>query len=193
MRTKKQINSLKLYFFSLFFIIFLLFMIATSNSHDSFVTSNENNVKAVQSSRIQANYKNNLIETVPVNSLEELKNNINKRVKFTGTMTGYGPDCVGCSGKLGCPPHQDVRNGNIYYEDGDYGKIRILASDPLIPCGSIIKISNYYNEEFYGIVLDRGSAIKGLTMDLLYESEMTTKNIGRQYNIIFEIERWGFN
>ena len=28
---------------------------------------------------------------------------------------------------------------------------------------------------------------------LLYESEMTTKNIGRQYNITFEIERWGFN
>ena len=70
MRTKKQINSLKLYFFSLFFIIFLLFMIATSNSSDSFVTSNENNVKAVQSSRIHANYKNNLIETVTVNSLE---------------------------------------------------------------------------------------------------------------------------
>ena len=130
MRTKKQINSLKLYFFSLFFIIFLLFMIATSNSSDSFVTSNENNVKAVQSSRIHANYKNNLMETVTVNSLEELKNNLNKRVKFTGTITGYGPDCVGCSGKLGCPPYQDVRNGNIYYEDKDYGKIRILARDP---------------------------------------------------------------
>ena len=115
-------------------------MIATSNSSDSFVTSNENNVKAVQSSRIHANYKNNLIETVMVNSLEELKNNINKRVKFTGTITGYGPDCVGCSGKLGCPPYQDVRNGNIYYEDKDYGKIRILASDPLIPCGSVIKV-----------------------------------------------------
>ena len=191
MRTKKQINSLKLYFFSLFFIIFLLFMIATSNSSDSFVTSNE--IKAVQSSRIHANYKNNLIETVTVNSLEELKNNINKRVKFTGTITGYGPDCVGCSGKLGCPPYQDVRNGNIYYEDKDYGKIRILASDPLIPCGSVIKVSNYFNKEFYGIVLDRGSAIKGLTMDLLYESEIATKNIGRQYNITFEIERWGFN
>ena len=192
MRTKKQINSLKLYFFSLFFIIFLLFMIATSNSHDSFVTSNENNVKAVQSSRIQANYKGK-IETITVNSLEELKKNLNKRVRFTGTITGYGPDCIGCSGKLGCPPHQDVRNGNIYYEDKEYGKIRILASDPLIPCGSVIKVSNYYNQEFYGIVLDRGSDIQGLTMDLLYESEISTKNIGRKYNIIFEIERWGFN
>ena len=120
-------------------------------------------------------------------------NNYNVLAVYDGTVTAYGPDCVGCSGKLGCPPHQDVRNGNIYYEDKDYGKIRILASDPLIPCGSVIKVSNYYNQEFYGIVLDRGSAIKGLTMDLLYESEMTTKNIGRQYNITFEIERWGFN
>ena len=29
-------------------------------------------------------------------------------------------------------------------------------------------------------------------MDLLEESEAKTKKIGRQYNIGFEIERWGF-
>ena len=47
-------------------------------------------------------------------------------------------------------------------------------------------------EDFYGIVLDRGSAIVGLTMDLLYPSEKDTIVIGRQRNITFSIERWGW-
>ena len=90
--------------------------------------------------------------------------------------------------------YQNVTNGNIYYEDNEYGKIRILAADRSIPCGSIVKISNYkfIENEFYGIVLDRGSSIVGLTMDLLHEGEGDTIVVGRQYNINFEIVRWGF-
>lgn len=192
MKTKKQINSLKNYFFSLFVIIFLLFVIATSNSSKSFVTNNENNVKAVESSRIILNGKKTSTKKIKVNTIEELKSNLNKEVEFIGTLTAYGPDCEGCSGKLGCYPYQNVLNNNIYYEDKTYGKIRILASDGVIPCGSIIKISNYFNTEFFGIVLDRGSLVKGLTMDLLENSEKDTLKIGRQYNIKFEIERWGY-
>lgn len=192
MRTKKQAKILKVYFSSLFLIIFLLFVIATSNTENSFVANNENNVKAIESSRVNASYKSIKKETIVVSSMEELKNNVNKTVMFTGTITAYGHDCVGCSGRLGCPPYMNVKNGNIYYEDATYGKIRILASDSNIPCGSIIKVSNYLGTSFTGIVLDRGSAIKGFTMDLLEESEAKTKKIGRQYNIGFEIERWGF-
>ena len=129
-----------------------------------------------------------------VDSIAELETSDNKKLEFTGTLTGYGPDCEGCSGIVGCSPYQNVQAGNIYYEDEIYGKIRILAADPSIPCGSIIKISNYnfIKGDFYGIVLDRGSAIQGLTMDLLYESEKDTLKIGRTYNINFKIERWGF-
>ena len=87
-----------------------------------------------------------------------------------------------------------MRNGNIYYDDKEYGRIRIVAADRSIPCGSIVKISNYKfsNGDFYGIVLDRGSSIVGLTMDLLYTSEKDTVVIGRTYNISFKIERWGY-
>lgn len=191
MRTKKQINSLKLYFLSLFLIISFLFIIATSNSSSSFVTNNENNVKAVESSRIVLNEKKEVTK-IKINTLEELKNNLNKKVEFAGTLTAYGPDCKGCSGKLGCYPYQNVLNNNIYYEDSIYGKIRILASDEVIPCGSIIKVSNYFDTEFFGIVLDRGSLVKGLTMDLLENSEKETLKIGRQYNINFTVERWGY-
>lgn len=191
MKTKKQINSLKFYFLSLFLIIFLLFIVATSNTSSSFVTNNENNVKAVESSRIVLNAKKEITK-IKVNTLEELKNNLNKKVEFVGTLTAYGPDCKGCSGKLGCYPYQNVLNNNIYYEDSTYGKIRILASDSAIPCGSIIKVSNYFDTEFFGIVLDRGSLVKGLTMDLLENSEKETLKIGRQYNINFTVERWGY-
>ena len=90
-------------------------------------------------------------------------------ISFTGQMTAYRPNCKGCTGRVSCPPRQDVRNGNIYYEDQVYGKIRILAADPAIPCGTIVKITNvtFSQDEIIGIVLDRGGAIKGNIMDFL--------------------------
>lgn len=195
----KQINSLKKYFFNLFYIIFLMFLVATSNNKYSLVVNNINTVKAIESSRIEP-LETPLINTnnketfVKVFSIQELSLNQNQKVEFTGTLTGYGPDCVGCSGMVGCSPYQNVKNGNIYYNDESYGKIRILAADKSIPCGSIVKISNYdfIEGDFYGIVLDRGSAIVGLTMDLLHNSEEETVIIGRQYDINFKIERWGY-
>ena len=198
MRLKKRKQTgLITYFFTLFFIIFLVFIVATSNTEETINVNNINTVKSLKSSRIVPIKSNNLIdeaEYVKIKSVEEITTSKNKKIEFTGTLTGYGPDCKGCGGKTGCSPRQDVRNGNIYYTDTKYGKIRILAADKSIPCGSIIKVSNYpyINGDFYGIVLDRGSAIKGLTMDLLYNSEQETRNLGRAYNINFQIERWGY-
>lgn len=188
MKIKKQINPLVRYFFSLFLIFLLLLMIVTSNSKNISVINNVNTLKSVESSRISSVAE----KVITVFSIEELQTNKNKAIEFTGTITAYGPDCVGCSGIVGCYPYQDVRNGNIYYKDSSYGTIRILAADPSIPCGSIVKISNYFQQEIIGIVLDRGSDIKGLTMDLLANSEQETISVGRQYNINFKIERWGF-
>lgn len=199
-RYKKQINSLTIYFFTLIFIITLLLIVALFNQEEKLVVSNINTIKSVETSRILP-ITTNIQDTfqvvnkfVKVTSTEEILKHPNEKIEFSGTLTGYGPDCVGCSGNLGCAPHPNVQNGNIYFEDTSYGKIRILAADPSIPCGSIIKVSNYpyITGDFYGIVLDRGSAIKGLTMDLLYNSEQETRNLGRAYNINFQIERWGY-
>ena len=199
-RYKKQINSLTIYFFTLIFIITLLLIVALFNQEEKLVVSNINTIKSVETSRILP-ITTNIQDTfqvvnkfVKVTSTEEILKHPNEKIEFSGTLTGYGPDCVGCSGNLGCAPHPNVHNGNIYFEDTSYGKIRILAADPSIPCGSIIKVSNYpyITGDFYGIVLDRGSAIKGLTMDLLYNSEQETRNLGRAYNINFQIERWGY-
>ncbi len=196
---KKQASSIIIYFGSLFFVIFLLFMVASSNIKETYTVDNINIVKSVETSRIKElnRFKKEIvppIKILKIASIEELKNKKDEIIEFEGTLTGYGPDCPGCSGNLGCSPHPNVKNGNIYYDDATYGKIRILAADKSIPCGSIVKVHNFkhINGDFYGIVLDRGSAITGLTMDLLYESEAATKNIGRSYNITFKIERWGY-
>ena len=69
-----------------------------------------------------------------------------------------------------------------------------MAADSRIPCGSIIKISNvtFSQEEIYGIVLDRGGAIRGNIIDFLVSSEANSYSIGRQRNVSFEIVRWGW-
>ena len=190
----KKKNNVIYYFLFLCMIFFMCFIVVSSNKKMSVVTSNINNVKSIKSSRIVN--ETSEIDMVYVNSVDEIKSYGGKlKLGFVGTLTGYGPDCPGCLGMVYCKPNPNVLNGNIYYEDKEYGKLRILAADYSIPCGSIIKIENFKfipGDEFFGIVLDRGSAIVGLTMDLLYPSEDDTVIIGRQRNIIFTVERWGW-
>ena len=66
-----------------------------------------------------------------------------------------------------------VLNGKIYYEDAEYGSVRILAADRGYPFGTMVRITTN-DSIFLGIVLDRGSAIgfnKIALFDLLYPSE----------------------
>ena len=181
------------YYLLIIGIFAVAFVLVSGNKKTNIVTSNVHNVKSVLSTRI---VKQNNISTKIVTNVGDIRSyGMDNKIKFTGTLTGYGPDCEGCGGHVACRPNQDVRNGNIYYNDSKYGKIRILAADYSIPCGSIVHIENYKyaeNNEFIGIVLDRGSAIVGLTMDLLYPSEADTAKVGRQRNISFTIERWGW-
>ena len=191
MITRKKVIK---FYFIIIGIFAIAFIIVGGNKKTNIVTSNVNNVKSVLSTRIVQKEDEEKVRLVR-NVNEIKKYGLNSKIKFIGTLTGYGPDCPGCGGHVACRPNPDVRNGNIYYTDKEYGKIRILAADYSIPCGSIIHISNFKfvsNKEFVGIVLDRGSAIVGLTMDLLYPSEADTVIIGRQRNIEFEVLRWGW-
>ena len=185
------------YFLFVIYLFILAIIIVTGKERSKIVTSNVNNVKSVQSNRIVHEYGDTEISKTKLvtNTNDIRKYGMNYKIEFKGTLTGYGPDCPGCLGMVYCSPNPNVQNGNIYYTDATYGKIRILAADYSIPCGSIIRIENYKfveGNEFVGIVLDRGSAIVGLTMDLLYPSEKDTVIIGRQRDINFIIERWGW-
>ena len=161
--------------------------------------------KVVQEGKNGIVIKQNSLEKVLVETVDEIirvGTMINSTYKekeedlivdtFMGSMTAYGPDCVGCSGIVACKPYQDVRNGNIYYNDAKYGQVRIVASDGSIPCGSIIKITNVFGEPFLAITLDRGGAIKGTKMDLLYNSEDETRPFGVKQNIQYDFFRWGW-
>ncbi len=191
MITRKKVLK---YYFIIISVFAIAFIILGGNKKTNIVTSNINNVKSVLSTRITKQINNSPKLVTNVGDIRTY-GNLNK-LQFIGTLTGYGPDCPGCGGRVACYPNPDVRNGNIYYNEKDYGKIRILAADKSIPCGSIVHIKNFKfveGDEFIGIVLDRGSAIVGLTMDLLYPSEADTVVIGRQRNIEFNILRWGWN
>ena len=111
-----------------------------------------------------------------------------------GKLTAYGPDCAGCGGKVGWG--QDVRNGNIYYNDATYGTIRIVAGDKKYPYGTIVRIKNHRKEEIItAIILDRGGAVgigKATMFDLLFTSNAEASNYGTSNNCTFEILRYGF-
>lgn len=111
-----------------------------------------------------------------------------------GSLAAYGPDCPGCSGRLGSG--QNALNGNIYYTDYQYGKIRIVAGDSKYPYGTIVRISNSrMGEPFLAVVLDRGSGV-GLNdrfmFDLLCATQQEAAAFASSYNVTFEILRYGY-
>lgn len=199
---KKLFKMLSKRFLIILFIIFTFFIVASGNTREKIVTYNVNNVKSVQAVHIVNKY-NSLLESNPQNKTIKVKQvgtfweamQIAPRepVGFTGTMTSYGPDCAGCSGKSGCPPRQDFREGNIYFNDSNYGTVRVVATDSSIPCGTMVRITTAgASEPIYAVALDRGGAIKQNKMDLLYESNSAATRAGTKYNVKFEIVRWGW-
>jgi len=194
----KKLSSTLLKRLELVILFFVLALIVfTGLGKQTNYATNIGNATSLQAVHFVAKY-DNLQEELVVRSVSNMNEvatyGPESPVLFTGQMTAYGADCAGCSGRVSCPPRQDVRNNNIYYNDPDYGSVRILAADRRIPCGSIIKITGvtFSNEEIYGIVLDRGSAIVGNIIDFLVPLEKDGYSIGRQYGVSFEIVRWGW-
>lgn len=125
---------------------------------------------------------------------------------YTGRLTGYGPDCVGCSkvGNVACltenKKNHSLINDGIYYTDDEYGKVRIVSAAKAFPCGTIIQITKEGGMTFYAVVLDRGSSMdsawnQGIVwMDLAYESNTMSgsDNLTGNNNIEFSVQRWGW-
>lgn len=101
-------------------------------------------------------------------------------------ITHYGPNCRGCSGITASG--YNVRN-TIYYNDSQYGKVRIVATSKVIPLYSIIRINNYGNGNFIAIVLDRG--VGNGIIDILVESEKRATQLGIKKNASVDILRRG--
>lgn len=175
----------------------LIYIIACSTEHQTNNVSNMNSVRSIEAYHIITKYdnRNQTLKVREVSNMQEAAlYGPDMPVSFTGQMTAYYPNCVGCTGYVYCPPRQNVTNGNIYFNDNTYGNIRILAADYAIPCGTIVKITNltFSNDPIIGIVLDRGGAIKGNIMDFLVSETDDSNVIGRQKNVNYEILRWGW-
>jgi len=128
------------------------------------------------------------------------KGGIQKGTTFTGRLTTYGGDCRGCGGTsssgLKLSASKGVNNSRSPYLTYKGKKYYCLAADRSIPFGTIIKISNHNlntNSTIYGIVVDRGGAIKGNKIDIFNGSESGRKYFGggTSYNTKFEIVSLG--
>lgn len=197
---KRKLRKYERYLGSILCLFLLAIIILSGNKKESIVTSNVNSVKSIEALHIVEKY-NSLKEAArmkeaPVYTTfqEAIENAQAGPVAFYGKLTGYGPDCVGCGGGSACPPRQNFKNGNIYFEDQTYGKVRVLAADRSIPCGSIIRVSNIriYDAPILAIVMDRGGAIKSNHLDLLFATEKNMEGFSTQNDIKFEILRYGW-
>ena len=113
--------------------------------------------------------------------IEEPKNDM-----FTYKITHYGPDCSGCSGRTASG--YNVSN-TIYYNDYEYGQVRIIAIKDL-PLYTIVKIHDYkIGGDTLAIVLDRGVGFG--VIDLLVSSESEASRLGIQRNAQVEVLRYG--
>lgn len=171
----------------------------------------KNKVKVIENGITGIVQKNEEGEVVQI--LREVKSEIveietGPAGDFSGRITGYGPDCKTCSGKgiVACPTkdkkrHSLVENG-IYYEDEEYGKLRIIAADnSLFKCGTVIEITSKGKETFRGIVLDTGAAMRKawreygiVAIDIAFETEQNREEIYAitSNNVKFSVERWGW-
>lgn len=148
-------------------------------------------------------YNNGKEEVILSESVTEvITKGTGKNGLYKGMLTGYGPDCVGCTGVVACytkekTNHNLITDG-IYYEDSEYGSVRILAADHReFPCGTIIEITNSDLKKEIGVVLDTGSGMRKaydegwILIDLAFTDEDDLWHVTNK-NTTFNVLRWGF-
>jgi hypothetical protein len=156
---------------------------------------------------------NNTLTYVTVNNV--YNNNLDKRVErevidgtqasivtnksynivstFVGELTGYAGNCAKCSGILACKPRTNVLESGIFFNDEEFGIVRIVASSSNYPCGTVLKFEadKLSAAPIIAIVMDRG--VSGNKIDLLTENEDFARLfVGRIKNQTFEVLRLGW-
>lgn len=124
--------------------------------------------------------------------------------EYVGMLTGYGPDCVGCSviGNVACPTREGVKHSlvhdGVYYNDVEYGKVRIVSADHrAFPCGTIIEIENNTLDKVLAVVLDTGAGMRNaynagwILIDLAFDTEAGTFGVTNK-NTKFTVKRYGW-
>lgn len=159
-----------------------------------------------QDGEVYLDPQGNVFNTLKEKRDEIIEIGIGKAGSYTGLLTGYGPDCVSCDGRgyVYCKSpngkYFNLVNDGMYYNDSEYGQVRIVAADQReFPCGTIVEVDNSLMKEgkFLAIVLDTGYAMRkaydngNIHMDLAFT---TQKNLIFQtnYSTNFSVQRWGW-
>lgn len=152
---------------------------------------------------------NKVIQSIQEPAPEVIEKGTGNYGIYVGRLSGYGPDCVGCTGtgNLACKTREktthSLLNNGIYYSDSEYGKVRILsAALKAFPCGTIIEVKKPGKDSFFAVVLDTGTTMnnewaKGnVWIDLAYSSQTDKTVFGTDgltgTNITFSVQRWGW-
>lgn len=165
----------------------------------------QNTIVKGQDGIVYLDSNGNIFKTLAEKIDEVVEIGVGKYGEYTGIITGYGPDCDTCDGRgfLACPTkdgnYLNLIEDGIYYNDVDFGNIRILAADQReFPCGTIVEVSNSDLEEpIIGVVMDTGYAMRKaydnnyIHIDLAFSTEKdlifnTNKNTN------FSVKRWGW-
>lgn len=158
------------------------------------VVTNEVESQIIIEKPVENSTNNELVEKVETETL----------ATYNGVLTGYGPDCYGCSGlgNVACYTKAKTKfslvTDGIYYYDETYGLVRILAADHrMFPCGTIIEVNNNSYEKELGIVLDTGGAMRNaydngyVLIDLAFEKESLAHSITNKQTT-FNVKRLGW-
>ena len=187
-------------------------IISTVVKYDTIIKYNSkipiNNQKVLVEGKDGLLYKDEsgtIIKTLKEKVDEVIEIGTGKYGEYNGVLTLYGADCITCDGVgyVYCPvgPNQyhNLLSDGIYYEDKEYGQVRILAAAHAeFPCGTIIEINNSDMTNVIGIVLDTGSGMKKaynegwVLIDLAHKTETDLPTFGTNRNTNFTVKRWGW-
>lgn len=139
---------------------------------------------------------------------EEIVVGTGKYGVYKGIMTGYGPDCVTCDGLgyVACRTENkkdfNIITDGIYYNDDEYGKVRVLAAALAeFPCGTIVEVDSSNLGKFMGIVMDTGYDMRRFYnmgiyhFDVAYDTEenyMVPYTTNMTGEVVYSVQRWGW-
>ena len=175
----------------------------TFEIHPDKMVSSYNFVEVTETKEEVEEKKDEVVEDTII--VENTPAEVNDAV-YVGKMTGYGADCIGCSGvgALACRAadgsrHTLTENGE-YYNDATYGTVRIVAAAlDQFPCGTIVKVDHPALGSFYAVVMDTGGSMRnawanGLVwMDLAFKTESAPDIYATtSSNTTYSVQRWGW-
>ena len=153
-------------------------------------------VRKVNGQKVSSEHIGEEVATEPVHRTLEV-GTITTGEKYTGRITSYGADCIGCGTRTAAGLYvttTGVKNeptATLSFNGGEY---YVVAADRQFPFGTILKVSNHnytVPDPFYAIVLDRGGAVKGTKLDLFSGSQKRPLFGGHGGMMEFEVIAYG--